>query len=120
MNLYSIIVHQTNTTAVNQPAATPTLTHLLLTDEQLISLQDHESVLPNLPEDSFTAELSDPADLIGLNLLLGGVLRALKQEAGSCQWNWFSAGMNTHLCTKQVNPGPLKLSGLCLLPSKPR
>lgn len=64
----------------------PPLTHLFLTDEQLITLQNHKPVLPDLSEDSFPAELPDPADLLGLNVLLRGVLRTLntgnrKQEA---------------------------------------
>lgn len=56
----------------------PPVTHLFLTDEQLISLQNHKAVLPDLSEDSFPAELPDPADLIGLNVLRRRVLRSLQ------------------------------------------
>lgn len=56
------------------------LTHLLLTDEQLISPQNHEPVLPDLSEDPFPAELPDPADLIGLSVLLRRVLQTLNRK----------------------------------------
>lgn len=57
--------------------APPPLTHLFLTDEQLISPQNHEAVLPDLSEDPFPAELPDPADLLGLSVRRRRVLRAL-------------------------------------------
>lgn len=60
----------------------PPLTNLFLTDEQLISSQNHEPVLPDLSEDPFTAELSDPADFIGLKVLRPRVLRTLNTRNG--------------------------------------
>lgn len=65
------------------------MTHLFLTDEQLISLQNHKAVLPDLSEDPFPAELPDPADLVGLKVLRRRVLwplrtgnRKLSEQAG--------------------------------------
>lgn len=60
-------------------------THLLLTDEQLLSPQNHKAVLPDRSEDPFPTELSDPADLVRLKVLWCRLLWALQTGSSSCQ-----------------------------------
>lgn len=53
-------------------------THLFLTDEQLLSPQKNKAVLPDLSEHPFPTELSDPADLVGLDVRWCRVLWTLQ------------------------------------------
>lgn len=52
-------------------------TYLLLRDVQLVPLQHHIAVFPNLPENPFPAEFPDPADLLRRCGRMVSILRPL-------------------------------------------
>lgn len=54
-------------------------TYLLLRDVQLVPLQHHITVFPNLPENPFPAEFPDPADLLGRRGRVTAILKPLPQ-----------------------------------------
>lgn len=55
-------------------------TYLLLRDVQLVPLQHHITVFPNLPENPFPAEFPDPADLLGRRGRVTAILKPLPQS----------------------------------------
>ena len=63
--------------------APPPLTHLFLTDKQLVSSQNHKTILPDLSEDPLSTELPDPAHFVRRRVLRHWVRWNLnrKQEA---------------------------------------
>lgn len=78
-HLNRLLQNRGNITAAT-PHPAPSLTNLFLTDEQLISSQNHKTVLPDLSEDSLPTELPDPANFIRLQVLWHRVLWTLNNR----------------------------------------